>query len=157
MEKNFKIDGTYIIKAGKSYDLHNYYNFLGMKVKWIPCQLKMLYEPSNRYEPDSKELLPPLTFNFINVNYLEVDLQFMGTCLGRECSHLIDIGYKEPKDRDNDLAILSTEQVTPDEHLMFRIDNDHFIRVHCQKATLIIEPIDHESNHPLSTSKKRLS
>lgn len=129
MKKSFEIgQSNEVIKAGKIYDLHSQYDFIGVVLKAKDRRLQILFEPNPEY---GKGQLP-IWLSFEEIDYLEFSPNF-GT---RVVSGLSEMGYKNPEDRDDEW-LMDEQQATCDEHLFFRLDGGDFIRVHCQYANLV--------------------
>jgi len=129
MNKGFEIgQSNEIIKAGKIYDLHNLYDFIGIVLKAKDRRLQLLFEPNPEY---GKGQLP-ISLNFEEIDYLEFSPNF-GT---RVISGLDEMGYKNPEDRDDEW-LMDEKQATSNDHLFFRMDGGDFIRVHCQNTDIV--------------------
>ena len=129
MKKGFEIgQSNEIIKAGKIYDLHNLYDFIGVVLKAKDRRFQILFEPNPEY---GKGQLP-ISLSFEEIDYLEFSPNF-GT---RVVSGLDEMGYKNPEDRDDEW-LMDEQQATCNDHLFFRMDGGDFIRVHCQYADLV--------------------
>lgn len=129
MKKGFVIgQSNELIKAGKVYDLHNLYDFVGIVLKGKDCRLQILFEPNSEYGKDQL----PISLNFEAIDYLEFSPNF-GT---RVVDGLDEMGYKNPEDRDDEW-LMDEQQATSDDHLIFRLDGGDFIRVHCQYADIV--------------------
>ena len=134
MKKSFEIGkgGNEVIKAGKAYDLHNLYDFVGIVLKTKDRHLQLLFTPNAEYGENE----PPILLNFEDVDYLEFSPNFgMRTFSGLE-----EMGYKKHGDRDYDW-LMDEQQATSDDHLFFRMDGDEFVRLHCRYADLVEEEV----------------
>ena len=129
MKKEFLLgQSNEVIKAGKIYDLHNLYDFVGIVLKWKDRQLRMLFEP----RPDFREKGAPVSLVFEEIDYLELSLN----CGSRVIQNLDEMGYKNPDDQDDEW-LLDEQQSTPNDHLFIRLEGNDFIRVHCQHADIV--------------------
>ena len=129
MKKDFEVgQSNEIIKAGKIYDLHNLYDFVGIVLKTKDRRLQLLFEPNPEYGKDES----PISLIFEEIDYLEFSPNF-GT---QVISGLDEMGYKNPKDRDDEW-LMDEQQATSNDHLFFRMDGGDFIRVHCKNAYFV--------------------
>lgn len=125
MKKNFKIgQSNEILQDSEVYDLHNLYDFAGVRVG-PNCDVEISFDEiaslTNREST--------LTLTFVGVDYLEMSPQF-GTQPVRD---LDEMGYKSPDDRD-DQWLLTEQQAKDSDHLFFRFGGAAFIRVHSQQV-----------------------
>ncbi len=140
MRKEFIVDqSNALIKDGKIFDLHNSYEFTGIVLKGQERLLKILFKPTIEQGGERK----PISIIFEFIDFLELSPNF-GT---RIISGLDEIGYKSPTDRDDEW-LLDEQQSTPDDHLFFRMDNDDYIRVHCQHCDVCEKQDDTIPIHP---------
>ena len=129
MKKEFLLgQSNEIIKAGKIYDLHNLYDFVGIVLNGKDRQLRILFDPS----PDFGEKGGPVSLVFNKIDYLELSPSFGS----RVIQNLDEMGYKKPDDQDDEW-LLDEQQSTPNDHLFIRFEGNDFIRVHCQHADII--------------------
>ena len=129
MKKEFLLgQSNEVIKAGKIYDLHNLYDFVGIVLKGRNRQLRILFEP----RPDFGENGAPVSLVFDEIDYLELSLNFSS----RVIQNLDEMGYKNPDDQDDEW-LLDEQQSTPNDHLFIRLEGNDFIRVHCQHADIV--------------------
>lgn len=129
MKKTFEIgQSNELIKAGKIYDLHNMYDFIGLVLKAKGRQLDLLFKPNPEYGKDQL----PISLNFEQIDYLELSPNF-GT---RVISGLDEMGYKNPEDCEDEW-LMDEQQAICSDHLFFRMDDGDFIRVHCRNADLV--------------------
>jgi len=128
MKKDFEIgQSNEIIKSGKIHDLHNLYDYVGIILRGDNCQLQILFTPNSGYG----EGRSPISLCFGGIDYLEFSPNFGSKVI----SGLDEMGYKKPDDFDDEW-LLSQEQATNDDHLFLRLDNNSFIRIHSEFATL---------------------
>lgn len=129
MNKGFRIgQSNEIIKAGKIYDLHNLYDFIGIFFTSKACRLEISFKPI----PEFGDGKVPISLIFEGIDYLEFSPQFWT----KNISGLDEMGYKNPEDHDDEW-LLSEKQASFNDHLFFRMDSGDFIRIHCQNADLV--------------------
>lgn len=128
MNKGFEIgQNNEIIKAGKIYDLHNLYDFIGLVLKPRESRLRLLFEPNSYGKGES-----PISLIFEGINYLEFSPN-LGT---RSISGLDEMGYKNPEDHDYEW-LMDEQQATSSDHLFFLMDGGDFVRVYCRNADVV--------------------
>lgn len=129
MKKNFEIgQSNEVIKSGEIHDLHNLYDYVGIILRGNNRQLQILFTPNSGH----CEGKLPISLCFEGIDYLEFSPNFGSKVI----SSLDEMGYKNSDDFDDEW-LLSQEQATNDDHLFLRLDNDSFIRIHSEFATLI--------------------
>ena len=129
MKKEFLLgQSNEVIKAGRVYDLHNLYDFVGIMLTRKSRQLRVLFKPSSAFNGNEV----PISFVFDDIDYLEFSLDFSSPAI----HNLDEMGYKNPNDYDDDW-LLDELQSTLDDHFFIRLESNDFIRVHCQHADII--------------------
>ncbi len=129
MKKSFVIGQSIeLIKAGKVYDLHNTYDFVGITLIGKIRRLQVYFEPNPEYGKGK----PTVSLIFEEIYYLEFSHNFGAQVI----SGLDEIGYKNPEDHDDEW-LMDEQQATLDDHLFFRLDDGNFIRVHCKNADIV--------------------
>lgn len=126
MNKGFEIgNSNEVLKADKVYDLHNLYEFMGVVLDTKIRQVRVIFEPISEFGADRT----PVSLCFKDVDYLEFSPNFGAQVI----DGLDEMGYKSPGDFDDEW--LKTEkQAAPEDHLFFRMDGGHFVRIHSKYA-----------------------
>ena len=124
MEKNFQIgQSNELIKNDIVYDLHNHYDFASLT---IDCNrtMRLSFVAISEFGEENIIIL-----EFKNLDYLGFSSNFGAS----KIKNLDEIGYKSPDDLD-DQWLLSEQQASSIDHLFFRFEEEHFVRVHCKMA-----------------------
>ncbi len=134
MKKNFTIDkGVYLISEDQViYDLHNNYTFSHLNILPNQSTVVLIWV---RFDGDWVQQNQPvaIVLNFLNINHFEVSDGFI---INRS-EILQELGYKQQEDRD--INWLSREiHFNVKAHLLFRFENDEFIRIHAEKVEMIL-------------------
>ena len=129
MKKNFLIDQAIALSCGDQYfDLHNRYDFQGfsfdIKTKTMLLKFKRSIEIS-----ESKNCI--LIIKFFDVDYFELSKSFTL----HTTSHLEELGYKSPSDRDHDWLVNENKSTSTD-HMFFRFADDQYIRIRSKWAEI---------------------
>lgn len=129
MKKNFFVDkGVYLLNQDNCYDLHNNYHFhqctiIPNKATIILIWLRLDKEWVQDNQP--KEVV----INFQNVSFFEISKNFIAD----RPKTIEEIGYKEPFDEDLDW-LNRDENFKVTDHIIFRFENDEFMRIHAEYA-----------------------
>ncbi|ULA64750.1 MAG: hypothetical protein LZF86_190043 [Nitrospira sp.] len=127
MEKNFRIgQSNELVRDGKVFDLHNCYDYKGIILKGSRLLL-IFFEPNLQHDGGQA----PILLEFAKVTTFEVSQNFGGA----DVADLDEMGYKTIGDSDYNW-LLDEQQATKDDDLVFRFDNNHFIRINSLVATL---------------------
>ena len=129
MKKNFIVDkGVYLLNQDNCYDLHNNYHFhqctiIPNKATIILIWLRLDKEWVQDNQP--KEVV----INFKNVSFFVIS----DNIFNDRIVQIQEIGYKDPDDKDLDW--LNNESFfLEDSHIIFRFENDEFMRIHAEYA-----------------------
>ena len=129
MKKDFKVgQSNELVYLGETYDVHNLYDFAGVNIG-RNRELSVSFTPN----PEHGKGRPSLTLIFSGVDYLE-----FSPGLGAQVIFGIEeFGYKDPGDRDDEW-LEKEEHAKVEDHLFMRLVGDEFIRVHAERASLIV-------------------
>ncbi len=129
MEKDFNVgESNELVCLGETYDVHNLYDFVGVNIGRNRV-LSVSFTPN----PEYGKGMPPLMLKFTAVDYLEFS-EGLGT---KTIFGIEEFGYKAPGDREDEW--LETEKhAKAEDHLFMRLVGDEFIRVHAERATLVV-------------------
>jgi hypothetical protein len=132
MKKDFVIgQSNELVKDGQIFDLHNHFDFACLCINTKKRELYLLFEPN----PEYTESRSVVCIVFREVDYLELSPGFGS----RRLSDLDEMGYKSPRDRDDEW-LLGEEQASPEDHMFFRFIGDDYIRVHSSEALITSHP-----------------
>ena len=136
MKKNFIVDqGVYINIKNHCYDLHNNYEFIGCNIApfksiiyltWIKLDRKWVKQS----DPNKIDIVfhDILTFSISN------------TFMTEKVSTIQEIGYKDPDDKDLNW-LNSEEHISQTYQIIFRFENDEFIRVGAEVAEVKVSDV----------------
>lgn len=123
MIKNFEVvDAVGLSFEGNYFDLHNDFKIIDLKIDGSD------FEIAFQRLVDSEEV-GGVRIEFRNFNYLESDV----FPLNGDCLFISEVGYKNPDDMDCDW-LLSESASRVEDHLFFRFDADHFLRICAQSV-----------------------
>jgi hypothetical protein len=132
VERNFRIEQSVVfIVARGEYDLHNGFNFEGVKV--APGGVLLSFHPDLTWGVGQ----PHVSIAFSRVKLLSFSEGF-GTLTN--LNDFEEAGYKEPTDQNLDYI----EYADPSSsacHLVFRFGNDQVIRIWSDSAELMTEAV----------------
>jgi hypothetical protein len=130
MNKDFKVgQANELIKESRVFDLHNCFDFSSLTISGA-CVLILTFKPNTNHGAGYSGV----TLQAQSVDYLEISPRFGSTRL----RDLEEIGYKSRGDHD-DNWLLNESQATAADDLFFRFNDGHYVRFHCERATLIEE------------------
>ena len=129
MRKNFIVDqGVYLMWDDNYFDLHNNYQFSECNIKpakrivilnWLRLEGKWI-KPE-----DPNEII----IVFHNVSFFSISKDL----ITERIKTIQEIGYKEPDDGDLDW-LNGDGNFKATYHIIFRFENDEFIRIHAEFA-----------------------
>ena len=129
MERDFRVEQEIELHVGESwFDLKNVYFFHSFILDADSGDVRLVFEghpESGRPELVGKKL----SVNFGQVSYFKFSQYFVQ----KVNTELLRIGFKNPLDFDTDW-LLSDEQSNCNDHLLFCLGNDEFIRIYADKA-----------------------
>lgn len=127
MIKNFKVmDAIALSFNNNYYDLHNDFKITQLQVDKRDLKIKFASLKS-----DAKNRHIEIIFS--EFSYFESDV----FPLTDGCLFVSEIGYKNPEDMDCDWLLGENLSVLAD-HLFFRFDGDHFLRIFSRSAEVRI-------------------
>ena len=114
-------------------DLHNCYDFkeLGFEVATKTASLKF---EVNKSIDGSGEMMQAIVLKFSGVDHFELSPQFANSV----SHYLAEMGYKNPDDSDLDWLV-DEGRSTKSDHIVFRLANDEYIRLHSRWALVSSE------------------
>ena len=129
MERNFRIEKEIELHTDKSwFDLKNIYFFHNLVLDADSGSVRLLFE--GHPESGKPELIGKrIAVSFSQVSYFEFSKYFVQ----KINTELLRIGFKNPLDFDMDW-LLSDEQSRRDDHILFCLGNDEFIRIYANNA-----------------------
>ena len=128
MHKDFRVgQANELIKESRVFDLHNCFDFSSLTISGAGV-LILTFKPN----PSHGAGYSGVTLKAQSVDYLEISPRFASTTL---CD-VEEIGYKSRGDHD-DNWLLNESQASPADDLFFRFNGGHYVRFHCEQATLI--------------------
>lgn len=130
MKKQFKIDHSIAIEMdGKYIDLHNFYSFEGFIIDIPKNEVKLKWTKLEKWDEERGDKYVCIVFE--NISFFNMSDDFFKVNPKR----LEEIGYKECHDFDYDW--LNNEyQSKEDYHMVFRFEQDEYLRVYSEKITL---------------------
>jgi hypothetical protein len=130
MRRDFKIKrGVEIWKDDIFVDLHNLYYLSDISFLMASALLTVCFSRNKYPKPQSISLPSKTIFVFTTISYLEIS---KGVLSGG-ANQLEEIGYKDSNDQNMDWLV--TEDKSSElNHVVFRFQDDEFIRVDCENA-----------------------
>jgi hypothetical protein len=128
MKKNFKVgQSNELITVKNTYDLHNMYDYIGVMIRNSTQDVKISFVPNSTYGKDEAQI----SLRFSKVSFLEFSSNFGAQII----NNIDEIGYKKEGDYDDEW-LLTEVQASGNDHLFFRLENNHFIRIYSEFVAL---------------------
>jgi hypothetical protein len=130
MKRNFKIEhGVEIWKDYIFIDLHNLYELNKIILSKANKLLYIIFCRNKYPEPKSLKLPSKTMFVFRGIQHIEISDNFYN----RDIKQLEEIGFKSPNDQNLDWLIPEAKS-EKDDHIIFRFEEDEYIRISCDEA-----------------------
>ena len=127
MIKNFKVMDAVALSFNNNYfDLHNNFKITHLQINKRDLEIQFV---SLKSDAKNKHI----EIKFSELSYFESDV----FPLANGYLFVSEIGYKNPEDMDRDW-LLGENLSAPADHLFFRFDGDHFLRIFYQTAEVRI-------------------
>jgi hypothetical protein len=128
MRREFKIgQSNEVIKAGRTYDLHNDYVSTAIIFDARSNSLKVIFK---KVAEDDAGRHVALVFHEVDI------LEFSGNFGAGGASGLDEIGYKDVSDYDYEWLSGEAQSTTTD-HLIIRFDSNATLRLHSARADFV--------------------
>lgn len=131
MKRNFRLVSSIELQVeGRTFDLHNDYDITSWLMSSEQGSAEIGFSPWSGAGGGAR---PSLRMNFSGLSALEAGSD-PDTVVG---SDLVEMGFKNPADRDIDW-LLTEDEAEEEDHFFLRLSNDSYLRIAAAEVEVVI-------------------